>query len=171
MDHKMLPIIRLGRAICGDLSAALRREWLVTNGIGGYASGSLAGVATRRYHGLLIAALEPPVGRTVLVGGTIEWAIYRGRRYALSAHEYADGTVDPQGYRHIESFALEGTLPVWTFALGDALLQRRIWMAHGQNTSYLGYRLLRAAAPLAGARTLTPTAQCSRLSLRPALPH
>lgn len=148
MSNDALPSIRVGRAICGDLTAALRREWLVTNGLGGYASGSLAGVATRRYHGLLVAALEPPVGRTVLVGGTVEWATYRGQRYALSTHEYADGTVDPQGYRHLESFALEGMLPVWLFALGDALLERRVWMAHGQNTSYLGYRLLRGSAPL-----------------------
>ena len=148
MSNNTIPSIRVGRAICGDLPAALRREWLVTNGLGSYASGSLAGVATRRYHGLLVAALEPPVGRTVLVGGVIEWATYRGRRYALSTHEYAEGTVDPQGYRHLEAFALEGMLPVWVFALGDALLERRVWMAHGQHASYLGYRLLRGSVPL-----------------------
>jgi len=148
MSNNTIPSIRVGRAICGDLPAALRREWLVTNGLGSYASGSLAGITTRRYHGLLVAALEPPVGRTVLVGGVIEWVTYRGRRYALSTHEYAEGTVDPQGYRYLESFTLEGMLPVWVFALGDALLERRVWMAHGQHTSYLGYRLLRGSVPL-----------------------
>ena len=66
-----------GREICGDLAAGLRREWLVTNGLGGYASGTLAGVLTRRYHGILVAALAPPVGRTMLVGGLVEWAAYR----------------------------------------------------------------------------------------------
>src|SRR6266545_8351644 len=76
--------ISFGREVCGNLDAALRREWLVTNGLGGYASGTLAGVATRRYHGLLVAALTPPVERTVLVGGSVDWATYAGHRYPLS---------------------------------------------------------------------------------------
>jgi len=71
------PLVTFGREICGDLAAGLRREWLVTNGLGGYASGTLAGVLTRRYHGILVAALAPPVGRTMLVGGLVEWAAYR----------------------------------------------------------------------------------------------
>src|SRR6266849_3845770 len=88
------PLIDFGPEIGGDLPNALRREWLVTNGLGGYASGTIAGVITRRYHGLLVATLAPPVERTVLVGGTTDWAAYAGERYALSTHEYADGTVD-----------------------------------------------------------------------------
>ena len=142
------PLVRFGREVCGDLDAALRREWLVTNGLGGYASGTLAGVATRRYHGLLVAALAPPAGRTVLVGGAVEWAVYGGQRFPLSTHMYADGTVDPHGYRHVQSFALEGMLPVWTFALADALLERRIWMAPGANTTYVRYTLLRGSRAL-----------------------
>ena len=82
--------------------------------------------------------------RTVLVGGLIEWATYNGHRYPLSTHEYADGTIDPHGYRHLQSFSLRGTLPVWIFALGDALLERRMWMVYGANTTYIRYRLLRA---------------------------
>lgn len=142
------PLVSFGRAVCGDLDAALRREWLVTNGLGGYASGTLAGINTRRYHGLLVAALTPPVGRTVLVGDLVEWASYDGRRYPLFAHEYADGIIDQHGYCYVQSFRLEGMLPVWTFALGDALLERRVWMAHGFNTSYVAYRLLRGTGPL-----------------------
>jgi glycogen debranching enzyme len=65
----------------------------VANGLGGYASGTLAGINTRRYHGLLVAALDPPIERTVLVGGLIEWASYEGRRYALSTQEYSNGHV------------------------------------------------------------------------------
>ncbi len=73
------PFISFGREICGELVNGLRREWLVTNGLGGYASGTLAGPLTRRYHGLLVAALTPPVGRTVLVGGLVEIApMYAG---------------------------------------------------------------------------------------------
>src|SRR3712207_4092554 len=103
------PLVALGRDICGDPGAALRREWRVTSGLGGYAAGTLAGINTRRYHGLLVAALMPPVARTVLVAGAVEWATYDGQRYPLSAQEYADGTVDPHGYRHLQSFRLEGT--------------------------------------------------------------
>jgi glycogen debranching enzyme len=142
------PLIAFGREVCGDLAAALRREWLVTNGLGGYASGTLAGIATRRYHGLLVAALTPPIGRTVLVGALDEQAAYDGVVYQLSAHEFGDGTIAPQGYRYLQAFRLEGMLPLWTFALGDALLERRVWMAYGQNTTYVCYRLLRGSRPL-----------------------
>jgi predicted glycogen debranching enzyme len=88
------------------------------------------------------------VERTVLVGGFIEWAVYDGHRYALCAHEYGDGTVDPQGFIYLQSFTLEGTLPVWTFAFADALVERRVWMAHGANTTYVTYRLVRGACPI-----------------------
>lgn len=146
-------LVHFGREVCGDLATALRREWLVTNELGGYASGTLAGVNTRRYHGLLVAALVPPVERTVLVAGLIEWGTYDGRRYALSTNEYSDGTIDPHGYRHLQSFRLRGTLPVWTFALADALLERRVWMDYGSNTTHVMYRLLRGSAELSLAIT------------------
>src|SRR5260221_7896317 len=142
------PLVSFGRETCGDLAAGLRREWLVTNGLGGYASGTISGVNTRRYHGLLVAALAPPVQRTALVGGLVEWATYDGKRYPLSTHEYDGGVIDPQGYKHLQSFALRGMLPVWTFALADALLERRVWMASGTNTTYITYRLLGGSAPL-----------------------
>ena len=93
------PLVHFGREICGDLDAGLRREWLVTNGLGGYASGTVAGINTRSYHGLLVAALTPPVARTVLVGGLVEWISHGGRRYPLCAHEYAAGTIEPHGYQ------------------------------------------------------------------------
>jgi predicted glycogen debranching enzyme len=142
------PLISFGREVCGDLASGLRREWLVTNGLGGYASGTLTGINTRRYHGLLVAALAPPVGRTVLVGALVEWAAYDGRRYPLSTHEWGDRTVDPQGYRHLQAFALEGMLPVWTYALGDALLEKRVWMTHAANTTCIMYRLVRGTRPV-----------------------
>ncbi len=143
-----MPLVHFGREICGSLDDGLRREWLVTNGLGSYASSTLAGINTRSYHGLLVAALNPPVDRTVLVGGMVEWVTYDGHRYPLSANEYAGGTIDPQGYRYMQSFALEGMLPVWTFAIGDALLERRIWMAFGSDTTYVLYRMLRGKAPM-----------------------
>ncbi len=145
LDH---PLVSFGRDVCGDLEAGLRREWLVTNGLGGYASGTLTGPNTRRYHGWLVAALNPPVDRTVLVAGAVEWATYDGRRYPLSTHQFGDGTIHPHGYRYLQSFALEGTLPVWTFALADALIERRVWMRYGANTTYVMYRVANGSRPV-----------------------
>src|SRR3989304_597960 len=133
--------IEFGREICGELSTAETREWLVTNGIGGFASGTVAGLLTRRYHGLLIAALKPPLGRTLLVTKLDETVQYNGRRLPLNTNRWGDGKVDPHGYRHIESFHLEGTIPVWRFAYGDALLEKRIWMKQDDNTTYVQYNL------------------------------
>ena len=140
--------VDFGREICGDLREAESREWLVTNGIGGYALGTTAGLQTRCYHGLLVAALRPPLGRTLLLAKLDESAKYASRDFALSTNRWADGTVDPQGYRNIERFHLEGTTPVWTFAFSDALLEKRIFMQSGANTTYVVYRLLRGSAPV-----------------------
>lgn len=140
--------IEFGREICGDLSSAETREWLVTNGIGGYASGTVAGLLTRRYHGLLVAALQPPLGRTLLLAKLDEVAVYNNLTYALHTNRWAGGNVEPHGYRHIESFALEGTIPTWKFACADALLKKQIWMQHGANTTYVRYTLSRATQPL-----------------------
>src|SRR6202051_4791522 len=140
--------VDFGRDICCELSAAQSREWLVTNGIGDYAFGTIAGLQTRCYHGLLVAALQPPLGRTLLVAKLDETARCGSEEVALSANRWADGTVSPQGYLHIERFHLEGTTPVWTFALADALLEKRIFMQSGSNTTYVLYRLVRASAPL-----------------------
>ncbi|HWU36670.1 MAG TPA: amylo-alpha-1,6-glucosidase, partial [Candidatus Acidoferrum sp.] len=137
-----------GREICGNLATAESREWLCTNGIGGFASGTVAGMLTRRYHGLLTAALKPPLGRTLMVAKVDETAEYDGLRYALFTNRWADGTVDPRGYRHLEQFRLEGTTPVWTYAVADALLEKRVWMELGANTTYVRYRLLRGHGPL-----------------------
>jgi predicted glycogen debranching enzyme len=138
--------IQFGREICGDLDLAESREWLVTNGIGGYASGTVAGSQTRRYHGLLVAALQPPVGRTQLVSAIDEIVRYAGTDYALATHRWASGAVDPKGFLLVEDFHLEGTKPVWSYALGDALLEKRVWMRQGQNTTYIQYRLVRGSS-------------------------
>ncbi|HLZ51415.1 MAG TPA: amylo-alpha-1,6-glucosidase [Candidatus Acidoferrum sp.] len=140
--------IRFGREICGDLSEAEAREWLVTNGIGGFASGTVSGGVTRRYHGLLIAALQPPLGRYHLVASLDEIVRYSGATYALATHRWASGAVDPQGFRYLESFRLEGTIPVWTYALADALIEKRVWMAQGENTTFIQYTLVRSSGPL-----------------------
>jgi predicted glycogen debranching enzyme len=140
--------IQFGREICGELNTAESREWLTTNGIGGFASGTMATSNSRRYHGLLIAALQPPVGRTLLVAGLDETVRYAGTDYPLATHRWSGGTVDPQGFLALESFRLEGSKPVWTYALADALLEKRVWMRQGENTTYVQYTLVRASSPL-----------------------
>ncbi len=139
--------IKFGREVCGNLETAEGREWLVTNGIGGFASGTIAGSLTRRYHGLLIAALRPPVGRMQLVAGLDEIIHYAGSEYSLATHQWMSGAIDPKGFLDIESFRLEGMMPVWTYALADGLLEKRVWMKHGENTTYVQYTLLRGTAP------------------------
>jgi predicted glycogen debranching enzyme len=140
--------IDFGRETCCSLDAASDREWLVTNGIGGFASGTVAGVITRRYHGLLVAALKPPLGRTLLVAKLEETVQYNGTEYLLSADRWVDGTVSPQGYKYLEGFCLEGTTPVWTFACADARLEKKIWMQAGANTTFVQYSLISASRPL-----------------------
>ena len=140
--------VDFGRDICCELSAAESREWLVTNGIGGYAFGTIAGLQTRCYHGLLMAALQPPLGRTLLVAKLDETARCGSEEFALSANRWADGTVSPQGYLQIQRFHLEGTTPVWTFALAGALLEKRIFMQTGSNTTYVLYRHVRGISPV-----------------------
>ncbi len=140
--------VQFGREICGDIDAADAREWLVTNGIGGFASGTIATGMTRRYHGLLIAALQPPVGRTHLVASLDETVRYAGADYALATRHWASGAMDPKGFLSIESFRLEGAIPVWSYALADALLEKRIWMRQGENTTYVQYTLVRGRGPL-----------------------
>jgi predicted glycogen debranching enzyme len=141
-------VVDVGREICGNLAVAESREWLCSNGIGGFASGTVAGLLTRRYHGLLVAALQPPLGRTVLVAKLDETVEYDGIVRPLATNRWADGTVDPAGYRRIEQFCLEGTSPTWTYACADALIEKQIWMEPGANTTYVRYRLLRARGPV-----------------------
>src|SRR5215469_4641681 len=140
--------IEFGREVMGDLATAETREWLVTNGIGGFASGTIAGLPTRRYHGLLVASLKPPLGRTLLVSHFDESVEYDGRRFQLSTCRWKGGAVSPDGYRNIERFFLDGTTPVWTLACGDALVEKRIWMRRGENTTYVSYKLVRGSAPI-----------------------
>ena len=143
------PAVRFNREICGTLEMAEQREWLVTNGIGGFASGTVSGNLTRRYHGLLLAALKPPVGRTQLVAKLDESVRYGETPQSLSTNRWSGGAVDPQGYLAMESFFLDGAMPVWHFAVADALIEKRIWMRQGENTTYVQYTLLRGSRDFA----------------------
>lgn len=151
----MQPIVTLAPGLCRNRDALIGREWLVTNGVGGYAMGTVLGANTRAYHGYLIAATRPPVGRTLLLQHLREQIdAGAGVKLQLSGDEWADGRIDPANWndRHaaprLASFALDGTLPVWRYDLGGGLLEKRVWMAHGQNTTYVQYTLRDAARPV-----------------------
>lgn len=141
-------MLTFGREVCSRLEVAEKREWLVTNGLGGYAMGTVAGLLTRRYHGLLVAALRPPLGRTLLLAKLDEDVKYGGEQFALFANRWADGALEQGGLRYMEQFRLEGTTPTWTFALEDALLEKRVWMEARANTTYVHYRYRRGSGPL-----------------------
>src|SRR5258706_13717408 len=138
-------MVVFGREITGDFAAASRREWLVTNGLGGWASGTVSGANTRRYHGLFVPALQPPLGRTVLVAKLNERLSLAGQSFPLSSNEYADGTIDPRGFVNLESFRLDWGVPTWTYAVAGALLDKRVWMPHGHDTVYTSYSLSRGS--------------------------
>ncbi len=130
--------LTLGRDALHGMSGT-EREWLVTNGIGGFASSSVSLINTRRYHGLLFASLRPPVERVALVSKLDVTALYGNSQIPLAANEFADGTVAPRGFCHLESFRLEGLVPVWTWQIGDARVEQRLWMRHGENTTYVQF--------------------------------
>jgi predicted glycogen debranching enzyme len=132
----------------GHLDVAERREWLVTDGSGGYASGTVSDVLTRRYHGLLVAAVAPPLGRRVLLVKFDTSVGYAGTTVDLGANRWHDGTIAAQGFRFITDFRLEGRIPVWTYAVSDALIERRVWMSRS-GTTFVRYTLVRARSPLA----------------------
>jgi predicted glycogen debranching enzyme len=144
----MSAVVQFGPELGRDLDAAESREWLVTNGIGGYASGTLAGGMSRRYHGLLVAALQPPVGRTQLVAWLDEIVRSNGAEFALATHRWASGAIEPRGFQYIEGFRLEGTTPVWTYGVGDARLEKRVWMQQGSNTTYVQYTMVHGSGSL-----------------------
>lgn len=138
--------LHLPRRICADVNAALRREWLVTNGLGGFASGTVAGGLTRRYHGLLVAAVNPPVDRVLLVAKLDETAHLAGRSVPLYTNVWASGVEEPSACKWLARFDLVLGVPTWTFEFGGATIEKRVWMERGRNVTFVNYRL-RAGSP------------------------
>ncbi len=136
--------IEFGREVCGHPEQAETKEWWLANGLGGYAAGTVAGSLTRRYHGLLIAPVNPPLGRILVVSKADETLTDGNHEWALFTNRWQGGTVDPKGHVHIESFHLDGRTPVWRYAVDDMRLEKRIWMEPKANTTYVAYRLERA---------------------------
>jgi len=110
-------MIHFGPEICHNVEAALQREWLETNGLGGFASSTILGLNTRRYHSLLTVATKPPVGRLVLLAKLEETLIVAGQRFELSANPYP-GVIHPQGQQYLQQFRLD-PFPVFTYTVAQ----------------------------------------------------
>ena len=140
-DHRFL---RFDHAVCRDLEVAARREWLETNGIGGYASSTIVGLNTRRYHGLLVAATRPPVGRMVLLAKIEETLVCGGRRVELGVNRYP-GVVHPQGHLRMREFRLD-PFPVFVWEIDGIEVEKSVWMIRGSNATVIQYRVRGAGA-------------------------
>src|SRR3990172_4596158 len=132
-------MIEFSRDVCGNLDVALKREWLKTNGLGGFASSTIIGLNARRYHGLLIAATRPPVGRLVLLSKLEEALLIDGQRFELSASQYP-GVVHPHGYQFLKRFRLD-PFPVFTYTIERVDIEKAVCMIHGENTTVIHYEL------------------------------
>jgi predicted glycogen debranching enzyme len=150
-------VFTFGRQDVADLHRAARREWLVADGLGGYAMGTMPGLRTRRYHGLLIVATRPPGGRMLGLAALDPTLVVGDRRVRLAVHEWAGGAVDPTGHLQLETFRLEDGLPVWRWSLGDVVLERRLAMVAGRPAVAVSHRLVRAP----GAARLELSALCT----------
>jgi predicted glycogen debranching enzyme len=149
------PIV-FGPQVCGDLDAGGAREWLVTDGLGGYAMGTVPGLRTRRYHGLLVVAGDTPSSRHVgLVALDPVVTLSSGTVVRLATHEWASGAVAPEGYRLLEEFTLADGLPRWRWRIGDVVVERELAMAYGSASVAVVHRLL------SGEATLTLEALCT----------
>lgn len=140
------PLITVPHARSADWETGGRLEWLVTNGRGGFAMAAVNQMLTRRYHGLLVAAIDPPVERYLLLAKLDVTATVAGRHYDLATNSYV-GAVHPHGYRQLESFSL-CPVPTWRWRAGDATIEQTLCLTPGEDTVYVRYRLLDGASPV-----------------------
>lgn len=135
-------MIELGTSICSSFESSSAREWIETNGTGSYASSSVSGANTRRYHGLLVAATRPPLGRMVLLSKFEETVIIDGASYEISCNQYP-GKVHPEGYRFLTRFRLD-PFPIWTFSVDGIEIERKLFMVHGEDTTVVSWSVMRS---------------------------
>jgi len=132
-------MIHFDERICRSLEAAEGREWLETNGLGGFASSTITGMNTRRYHGLLVAAVRPPTERVLLLSKLEETLIINGERFDLATNRYQETTIHPSGFLLQTSFRLD-PFPIFTYAAGQAVIEKSVFMLHDENTTVVRYR-------------------------------
>ena len=146
--REVVSTITFGRQVTGDVDAASSREWLVTDGLGGYAMGTVSGLATRRYHGLLMVATAPPGGRMLGLASLDPVLFVGDRMVQLATHEWRDGSLAPEGLVHLDSFELRDGVPRWRWAIDDVVLEAELAMLHGRPAMGMSYRVVRAPAPV-----------------------
>lgn len=156
MMDEILPELRIGADTLHDLDRASGLEWLETNGLGGFASGTAAGLNTRRYHSLLTAALNPPAGRAVLINKLEETIVIDGASFALGVNRFP-GAVAPQGHLLLHEFRLD-PLPRWIYRIGGVFFEKLVFMVHGQNAAAVRYRWLDARLRVLPIDKLPPAA-------------
>jgi predicted glycogen debranching enzyme len=139
-------MIQFGPETCSDLGVALAKEWLETNGIGGFASSTIIGVNTRRYHGLLVAATKPPVGRFVLLSKVEETLFIGERAFELSANRYP-GVVHPQGFRYLREFRL-APFPIFTYEVEGIEIEKSVFMVYGEHSTAIHYAVRHKNLPV-----------------------
>ncbi len=132
-------MICFDETICRNLDLASRREWLETNGIGGFASSTIVGLNTRRYHGLLVAATKPPVGRVVLLSKIEETLVIDGVRIELGCNRFP-GVIHPAGHLHMKEFRRD-PFPVFVYEANGVILEKSVFMIHGENSTVVQYEL------------------------------
>src|SRR2546423_5052379 len=139
---KLIRRIDLRSAKPEELSGMLRREWLVTNGVGGYASATISGSVTWRYHGLLIAALPSPFGRVVMLNHLAEYVrLPDGGKVQIGGEE-PSRPEDPLSRHYLTEFRMENQLPIWHFEVDGICIEKRVLLLHGQNSVHITYKLL-----------------------------
>jgi predicted glycogen debranching enzyme len=138
-------MIQFNREICMHLEAGLSREWQETNGLGGFASSTIIGLNTRRYHGLLVAATKPPGGRFVLLSKIEETFFIGGQAFELSANRYP-GVVHPQGFRYLKQFRLD-PFPVFTYEIEGVEIEKSVFMIHNENSTVIQYEVTKDNHP------------------------
>ncbi len=132
-------MIDFDATVCRDIAASTSREWLETNGLGGFASSTIAGMNTRRYHGLLVAAIRPPTERAVLLSKLEETLVVDGARYELATNRYPQ-SIHPQGYTLQTGFCL-APFPISTFRSAGVEVEKTVFMLYDENTTVIRYRI------------------------------
>jgi predicted glycogen debranching enzyme len=151
--------------ICTNFDAASSREWLETNGIGGFASGTIAGANTRRYHGLLTAATRPPLGRITMLSKFEETLVIDDVRYELSSNQFP-GSVQPEGYKYLKNFRLD-PFPIWIYEVDGVEIEKRIFMPNGENAAVCQWRV--QSTRRRGDKEVRRKESTAKLELRPLL--
>ncbi len=139
----MPPLIDIDVEICQYPVQALKREWIMTNGLGGFASSSILGCNTRKYHGLLVSSLDPPLKRMVLLAKYDERLVWKDKEYNFSTN-YHDGHLDPDGYKYLVNFRLD-PYPVFVFSIGEWEIEKHVILSKGRNTVVVHYKVLEGA--------------------------